>query len=111
MVDLLSEMDLEDLKCLHQLEKMMKNRYKSTGGIQSGNFETNLLISRTNQLLRDNLVVNLLEAIQTKLSGNVGILESRMLMGGIKARAYVIFFCLYQTQAEEEVLLLSQLHF
>ena len=99
-----AEMDLEDLKWLYQLENMMKNRYKSTGGMQSGDFETNLLISRTNQLLRNGLVVSLLKAIKIKLSSNVGILESRKLMGTIKARAYVIFFCLYQTQAVEEVL-------
>ena len=41
MVDILSGTDLLEEKYLfYQLENMMKNRYKSTGGMQSGDFET-----------------------------------------------------------------------
>ena len=100
MVDAVSDMDLEDLNYLTQLERVMKSRYKSTE-VQSGDLETN----RSNQYLRNDIIVKLLSSIENTLRGNIGIIESRKLIGSIKARAYVVFFCLYQTQAEEKVLL------
>jgi len=97
------DLDLDDLKSLQDLEKLMKHRYKSSTKPEIIDAETKFVISRSNQLLRTNLVSLLLKSIIKDVSGITGRIESIKVIGKIKAKAYVVFFCLYQTQAEIKV--------
>lgn len=96
-------LDISNLEFLFQLEKSMKNRYKSNNNERSGDYLTNLVRAQTNELLRKGIVISLLQAIRNRLTGNFDRFECIKFAGIIKAQSYVIFFSLYQTQAEEEV--------
>jgi hypothetical protein len=95
-------LDLSNAIILKDLIRIMKERYKSEW--QSRDIENKRIVTQTNALLRTDLVSLVLKAIRSVCSTNFSRLEGIQMLGKINSQAYLVFFCLYQTQAEEKVI-------
>jgi hypothetical protein len=103
-----SESDINNKDFLYETLQDMKARYASDGltALSARNI--------TNQLLQDDFVIKLLNSIieTVEQSSKERFTSSEKqnfakLTSLLKLKAYIIFFCFYQTQAEEKVFIVA----